>query len=232
MNKYISSTIGGVIGGVFGWLVADYILYKLDEKDSSFVDFWPVEAIERPGGMDRELYEEFEKDKNDKTNYAGMVKKVIRKEVQTLDDISRQEAYAAESEPFVTILEDWDEDMLGDAQHYTISYYPEDGVYCYEDEQLVEDPDNTFVPNAFLHFGEGSEDEDIVYIRNPRRNAIYEIIRLPGKSYKIDVLGEIEEEEPVKKTRRKRTPKPGSVNAKKAEAESLGGEDEVPEDGE
>jgi hypothetical protein len=222
MNKALAMMAGGAVGGVIGYLVADYLAYYLMEKAAE-VDFEPdeLDGLEQQvGGMDQELYE-FEESKNDQTNYA---KKVIIEEKPSLEELTRPyRGEEEEKEPYVMSLEEWEETMNAFERH-TILYYEMDGVYADDQEAIIDDPTNMFVPNAFLHFGEGSEDEDVVYICNPHRSEMYEILRMKA-SYQVDVLGETPPEEPEKKgrTRKPRGSHSGSKTEK--EIEELGGAD-------
>lgn len=219
MNKIAATLAGGVVGGVIGYLIADYIAFQLDEKRHVFLDD-PGELEQQIGGMDQELYE-FEKSKNDQVNYAGLTKQMIEDKPK-LEELVRP--YHDEREPYIMTAEEWSE-TINAYERITILYYEMDGVFCDDQEKIIDDPMNMFVPNAFLHFGEGSEDEDVLYISNPRRSEMYEILRMKA-SYQVDVIGETPPEVPEKKdrTRKKRESPSGSKIEK--EAEDLGGTDD------
>lgn len=219
MNKIAATLAGGVVGGVIGYLIADYVAFQLDEKRHVFLDD-PGELEQQIGGMDQELYE-FEKSKNDQVNYAGLTKQMIEDKPK-LEELVRP--YHDEREPYIMTAEEWSE-TVNAYERITILYYEMDGVFCDDQEKIIDDPMNMFVPNAFLHFGEGSEDEDVLYISNPRRSEMYEILRMKA-SYQVDVIGETPPEVPEKKdrTRKKRESPSGSKIEK--EAEDLGGTDD------
>ena len=223
MNKIAATLAGGVVGGVIGYLVADYVAYQINER--RFTRLATLEGVEEEleqqiGGMDQELYA-FEESKNEQTNYAGLTKEMIEDKPK-LEKLVRP--YHDEREPYIMTAEEWSE-TVNAYERMTIMYYEMDGVYCDDQENLIDDPMNMFVPNAFLHFGEDSKDEDVVYISNPRRSEMYEILRMKA-SYQVDVLGETPVEVPEKKgrTRKKRESPSGSKIEK--EAEDLGGTDD------
>lgn len=227
MNKIVLVGIGGVAGGVLGYLIADYVAYQLEEKWAREL-FNEVEEELEPqvGGMDKELYE-FEESKNDQTDYSGKVKKLI-KEKPSLEELVRP--YHEETEPYIMTLEEWEDSVKG-FERRTIQYYEMDGVFCNEQEEIEDDVINKFGPNPFLHFGEGSDDPDVVYICNPSRSEMYEILRMKA-SYQADVLGEPAEEEKPKKATRRSRKKPVSQSGSKTEkeAEELGGADDPESD--
>ena len=71
----------------------------------------------------------------------------------------------------------------------TILFYEEDHVFADEDGGMIDDPNELFVPNVHLHFGEGSNSEDIVYIWNGHVQMFYEVVSTKT-AYKYEVLGE------------------------------------------
>lgn len=223
MNKIAATLAGGVVGGVIGYLIADYIAWQIDEKRHHvFLDDPELEELEQQiGGMDTELYD-FEKSKNDQVNYAGLTKEMIEDKPK-LQELVRE--YHDEREPYVMTAEEWSETMNA-YERLTVMYYEMDGVYCDDQEKIIDDPMNLFVPNAFLHFGEGSEDEDVVYICNPSRSEMYEILRMKA-SYQVDVLGESPPEEPPKKARTRKPRESHSGSKIEKEAEELGGNDDT-----
>lgn len=215
MNKWPYLLAGGVAGGILGYLIADYIAYQMDE--AKYEPFTEDEKEELVGGMDKELYE-FGEDDNKKTNYGGVV---VMEEKATLEDLARP--YQSESAPYILSAEEWEDPPNQAFERQTILYYEMDSVYCTEGGELIDDPENLFVPNAHLHFGEQSDDPDVVYVNNPGRSEVYEIFRMRS-SYQVDVLGEVPVEPPKEKvTSKKPANQLGSQKErKKKEAEELG----------
>ena len=215
-NKFPYLLAGGVVGGILGYLIADYLAYRLDEEKYAVFPDEDAEIEPRSGGMDKELYE-FEKGDNKKTDYANTR---VLEEKKTLEELTRP--YQDESAPYILSAEEWEDPGLNAFERKTILYYEMDHVYCTDQEELVDDPENLFVPNVHLHFGAESGDPDIVYINNPERSEMYEILRIRA-SYKVDVLGEVPVDPPKEDSPKKRVNPSGSQKErKKKEAEELG----------
>jgi len=215
MNKFRYLLAGGIAGGILGYLIADYFAYQMD--DAAFEAEWvdPEKGEELVGGMDRELYE-FKDDGTIGTDYA---KRITSKEKAELEELARP--YQSESAPFIMTVEEWG-DTINAFERKTILYYEMDSIYCDDQEVPVDDPENMFVPNAHLHFGEESDDPDVVYISNPGRSEMYEILRMRA-AYKVDVLGEVPADSPKEDSPKKRVNPPGSQKERlKKEAEELG----------
>lgn len=69
------------------------------------------------------------------------------------------------------------------------TYYPVDNVLVDKDGQQIENVEQIIGPVALNSFGHGSEDPDVVFVRNNTLHLHIEIQRLPGRSYAVDVLG-------------------------------------------
>lgn len=216
MNKFRYLLAGGIAGGILGYLIADYFAYKIDE--ASFEAEWkdPEEGEELVGGMDKELYE-FEDDGSINIEYDS--KRITAEEKATLEELARP--YQPETAPHIISAEEWGDTISAYVQK-TVLYYEMDSIYCDDQEVPIEDPENMFVPNAHLHFGQESNDPDVVYISNPGRSEMYEILRMRA-SYKVDVLGEVPADPPKEDSPKKPANQPGSSQERaKKEAEELG----------
>ena len=214
MNKFRYLLAGSIAGGILGYLIADFIAYKMDEAE--FLEELP-ESEELVGGMDKELYD-FRDDGTVGTDYATK-RRVLEEDKATLDELVRP--YQDEKAPYIISVEEWGDTISAFVQK-TILYYEMDSIYCDDQEVPVDDPENMFVPNAHLHFGEESDDPDVVYISNPGRSEMYEILRMRA-SYKVDVLGEVPADSPKEDSPKKPASRPGSSKERaKKEAEELG----------
>lgn len=88
--------------------------------------------------------------------------------------------------PYVINTEEFSEEM----SHFdklTIYYYEDDDTLTDDNEEILSDV-NSIVGDALENFGNGSDDPEVVYVRNERMAIDYEVIRL-SKSYKETVLG-------------------------------------------
>jgi hypothetical protein len=102
--------------------------------------------------------------------------------------------------PYVIGVEEFSEDMT----HFdklTIYYYEDDDTLVEGGEDIITDVDWTIGNDSLDHFGDNSDDPDIVYVRNERISVDYEVIRLP-KSYAETVLGYEKDEGKGRKVRR------------------------------
>lgn len=81
-------------------------------------------------------------------------------------------------------------------QQVTLTWYAGDSVLTDEREDVIEDFENIIGVHALGKFGEVSEDENVVHVRNNILMVDYEIVRSNG-TYQQEVLGM----EPVDKTR-------------------------------
>ena len=91
-----------------------------------------------------------------------------------------------------------------DYPHETLTYYVGDDVLCDKDDKPIYNRDSLV---GLLLFGHGSEDSDIVYVRNEKIECEYEILRQPGH-FGQDILG-LEEE-----IQHSRKPKKGKQHPK------------------
>lgn len=70
----------------------------------------------------------------------------------------------------------------------TYTYYAGDDILTDTDETVLHNRENLIGPDALRRFGHGSDDYNVVYVRNPHLELEIEICRLPG-SYEVDVQG-------------------------------------------
>jgi hypothetical protein len=92
----------------------------------------------------------------------------------------------------------------------TLTYFLEDDVLADEADRRVEDIDEKVGLENLEKFGHGSEDANVVYVRNDRLQVEFEILR-SGGSYTAEVLGQDpdpdEEELRHSATMRRRSPR-------------------------
>lgn len=89
--------------------------------------------------------------------------------------------------PYVIHVDEFNSDEM-DYPHETLTYYVGDDVLCDSKGAPVYNRDIF----GILLFGHGSEDENIVYVRNEKIECEYEILRDPGH-FGMEVLGLDEE---------------------------------------
>lgn len=102
--------------------------------------------------------------------------------------------------PYIITEEQYNNELLYyDKVH--LYYYEQDDALTDENEEIITNGYEIIGDDTLLHFGELSEDPDIVYARNESLSRDYEIIRL-DKSYQETVLGFIDEVIGRKKAKR------------------------------
>lgn len=90
-------------------------------------------------------------------------------------------------EPFVISRDEFDEGY----PHFdkiTITYYEKDDVLADEQDEIIPDIEAVVGYDSLSRFGDMSDDEYVVYVRNGRLGADYEIV-LTQESYSESVLG-------------------------------------------
>lgn len=70
----------------------------------------------------------------------------------------------------------------------TYTYYEGDNILADTDDSILENPENHVGPKALRSFGHGTDDFNIVYVRNPQLNLDIEVVRNPG-TYAEEVQG-------------------------------------------
>lgn len=120
--------------------------------------------------------EEMEKDKNEGWVYAFEL------------------ANRSPTRPFIIHQ---DEFQLNESEYNQTSYiyYSGDDVLVDEDDSIILDKDENVGMDNLARFGHGTDDYNLLYIRNPRIELEMEISRVP-KSYAEEVLGLENETEP------------------------------------
>lgn len=120
------------------------------------------------------------------------------RQVKKTKDVSDDTPYVISVQTFMDNEEGYDQ--------MTLSYYAQDKVLVDDAEQIIEDVDSTVGYHNLHNFGVESENDDTVYIRNDKRGAEYEILRMDD-AYRSAILGidtwgdSPEPREPIKKFR-------------------------------
>lgn len=106
------------------------------------------------------------------------------------------------SRPYILHKDEFFSDEMGYGQN-TLTYYEGDDIMTSEDDTPIYDHKSVV---GELKWGHGSDDPNVVYVRNERLQAEYEILRHEGL-YSVEVLGlQIENNERVKDLKHSRTP--------------------------
>lgn len=191
--------VGCAVGGVSGYLITDLLIYKLREREFATK---PNEWVDSEGVAISADWAKAINEGKIKTDYTKYSK-------GDLDELVK--AYLPELAPFIIPLEAW-EDNEYEYEKHTILFYTEDAVFTQENGDVIKSPQNQFGPNIHLHFGEASEDEDVVYVSNPGLESLYEILRIHESHEK-------KEEEPKKVEPKRASRAAAKQKAKEKETE-------------
>lgn len=91
---------------------------------------------------------------------------------------------AKDDRPYVIAPDEFGE--LDDYDIITLNYYEGDDVLTDDCDELLDDPDGTVGLDSLDHFGDYEDDPDVVYVRNDRLKAYFQIV-LDARSYE-DVI--------------------------------------------
>lgn len=102
-------------------------------------------------------------------------------------DINHEIANRDTDKPYVISLAEFRENEEEHEQQ-TLQYYQGDDVLCDSRDEPIDAVDYTIGDDNLVRFGHGSEDANVVYIRNERLDTDFEVLRSPGH-YQKEVLG-------------------------------------------
>lgn len=91
------------------------------------------------------------------------------------------------TKPYVISFEEFNENEEGHEQA-TLAYFAGDDTIVDQKDQPIDNTEYFVGDDNLLRFGHGSNDRNVVYVRNERLSMDFEIIRTGG-SYSKDVLG-------------------------------------------
>jgi hypothetical protein len=186
------AVVGGVIGYFFSSLVINQLLKRSEEWEENNV--WVHERELETGAhvvphtarkMD---YTQFAKEK-------GELNELVRPYVSSVSEGTNTRS----DKIYVISVEEYDINRATNKE--PVAFYKDDNTFCNNNEEIIDDPVSLFGPNVHLHFGEQSEDPDIVYVRNDNNGCDYEITQIHN-SYAVLILGQPEEIKAPKRTRR------------------------------
>lgn len=185
--------LGAVSGGVLGYMIAEIIVDRI-----TFGKPKGYRRVTGDDGIEMIDYDLLNKE------FEG-TKKIPYGTKPSLDELTRD--YRPQDSIRIVDFHD----RIGEDTE-TIHYYEKDQTFTYESGDMIDNPNELFVPNVHLNFGEGSPDKDIVYVQNDDLELVYEIIRM-DEYYKVAILGEpdpdaVEVKPTVRRKRRAAKPKP------------------------
>lgn len=101
--------------------------------------------------------------------------------------------------PYVINIVEYNEEHE-EYEKQTITWYAGDQTLADEDEEVIPDIERTVGSDALTRFGDGSQDKNIVYVRNDRIAVDFEVVYEEG-GYAALILGILPEKEPIRKMR-------------------------------
>jgi hypothetical protein len=209
--------LGAACGGIVGYLIADYIAVQLyNQQFEETPDYELAEKILKKILPDEDVVilkdekkDSKEEDKRKRVDYSHYTKPSIETLVERYEEEDEPETPL--NDQGILTLQDWEN---SENDKVTYLFYAEDSVFVDEKHDVIIDPNSLLGPNLHLHFGEHSEDPDVVYVRTETNDV--EVLRLHDR-YSPQQTPEIQnepEEPPVKpkpkpkRMRRAAKPKP------------------------
>jgi hypothetical protein len=124
--------------------------------------------------------------------------------MEKTDDFDYEEEFKKRT-PDVPYVVSKEEFFTNDPEHeqVTITYYAGDDVLVDEKEVVIPNSDSVVGDENLLHFGHGSGNPHLVYIRNEKINLDFEVVGNNGR-YTEQVLGFKHADRPHRKSRRSR----------------------------
>lgn len=152
----------------------------------------PEDLPERPLPPPVPITEEELRERSLHIRTEDVLKRVFRTELSSKDkndgwSFPKELARRTPDEPHI-IHQDEFANNDSEYQQTTYIYYVEDDVLVDEDETVINNRENLIGHNVLTRFGHGTDDYNILYIRNPLLELEIEICRSPG-SYEEEVLG-------------------------------------------
>lgn len=216
-NRVVWIVIGGALGGLTGYLVADLILDKIyeDQLDADV----------------RKVLDEHEERMNAKADEALELRmgpstvEDVNPRVRQYNTISNQEEKQKLEDLVVTygvsdleprvITEDMWHSAHPPVNKVEITFYTEDDVFCDAEGNQLGNVDAVLGDDIRELF----EDDDVVYIRNDHENSDFEVQRIEG-SYAVYVMGLSEEEANPQEKKEEKTPKKTTARGKRGKMQT------------
>lgn len=204
MNPRLIATAAAffVVGGLVGYKVAERKLmtefedrlarendalrrmYKPDYKS-------PEDMVEQLHGEALKAMHDYQKESSppkDPVAYHNIVKSTVKTDKDDSEPVVVQRRVFEPNEDHGPIhIISAEENAEGSFEDATLTYYAQDGVITFADDEVMEDQEN-FIGGpdvaALENFGGISGDPNVVYVRNEVLLIDYEIVRDPGSYVK------------------------------------------------
>lgn len=209
----VGAAVGGSVGYFVSAIVADYIEEKEIRDHAPMVveeeDEQPTDDDEESSSGKTIMSKKKSKlkVKREKVNYTSYFNSINRPDLAALaqkyndgvlepqqDQVDAQMIAVDESETFnqdkpsvdgiMIISQEEFDNNTDEFEVVELTYYSDD-IIVGEDDNVIHEPEDIIGSDALSSFGMSSGDPDIVYVRNPKTRALYEIVRMSAK-YAID----------------------------------------------
>lgn len=156
-------------GAVIGSLVTKYLIEDRCEKEKE-------EAIEAY----RERHDEKERrlEKKEEIRQKRIYHSLASSYSSKPDPVENEHLEDDEELLYEVISLDEYADGMPHYDKVSITYYEGDGTLVDEREEQIDDIERTIGPDALDNFGNGSDDPDIVYVRNYKMATDFEVVRV------------------------------------------------------
>jgi hypothetical protein len=122
-----------------------------------------------------------EKTEELRTNLQGLIDTYTADpdEVNEFNELTAKAIEIDERPPFVISRQkySWDEEEGDDYAKITLTYYPRDRILLDDEQDVIEDVAGYVGWRSLSQFGSESDDGDVVYVRNPRLETDFEVVR-------------------------------------------------------
>jgi hypothetical protein len=195
LSNVISFTVGILAGGAAGYFATKKYLEVIFEEDLHD----QIEDVKRYYSLLRKEGS-FSSPEAAKETLSQVVKQY---QFEQPEDPANEEfeepAEKIDTEkPYIISLEEFMEERT-DLEKLTLTYYEGDDVLCDDRDVAILDYEKSIGDDALSKFGHLSKDPNVVYVRNEKIEADYEIVK-DHRSFSEAVLG-IREEKEVRRMR-------------------------------
>lgn len=161
---------------------ADAVVKATGPWDEEIADAYRAQVAAYSGEMDLDGDEVFDLEESYSTDINEIT--VGEETVQV-----RETEYGVEEvgEPYIISMDSYEYEYEDFAKEDLV-YFEDDQVLVDEKDVIISNVEEIIGSEALSSFGEGSDDEDVVYIRNLRLSIDYRVVR-EHTSYKENVLG-------------------------------------------
>lgn len=197
-------TAGATLGGAVGYFVTKKALQtkfeiELDEQIRDVKEYYKL--LRKEGEYSQlikpvEELVESPKYEDVISEYSGE-EETEEEETEMVEPDSEDEERNTD-EPYIISVDEYMEDR-DNYDKNTVTYYEADDVLVDEREQVIPDVDSTVGSDSLTKFGHKSKDKKVVYVRNERIEADFEIL-LDTRSYSETILG-IRDHEEIRRMR-------------------------------